>query len=196
MPTRSLSTDQLRNFKFHVILSRPGNYPNSAPRSLASLGFAAVDGLGINIQNIEYREGGMNTTSRKLPGQATFGPITLSHGATLGPVQSWNWILELFSAIQGAGTGQPGTFDEGFRCDGQIYVMEHPVTYGPFAGGGGVGPYPYRMKFQLYNVWPSGLIYSNLDAGGNAVFMEQLILQHEGFDVTFAQNSAAGQYIR
>lgn len=200
---RSLSTDRIRNFKFHVLLNRVGTYPDSTPRSLARLGFAAVDGLGINIQNIEYREGGMNVTSRKLPGQATFGPITLSRGVTFGPTQTWKWILEMFAAIQGTGTGNPQTWgDAGFRCDAQILVMDHPVTAGPYAGSYSANDnniyasqgYPYVLQYRIYNCWPSGMLFSNLDAGGNQIFMEQMVLQHEGFDIDFAP--ASGQYLQ
>lgn len=128
-----------------------------------------------------------HNTSRKLPGQAAFGPLTLSRGVTLGRVQTWNWILELFSAIQGAGTGTVSNADpSGFRCDADIYVLQHPITAGARAGSPTSVSTAYKVKYKVYNCWPSGMLYSTLDAGGNAVFMEQMVLQHEGFEVTHA----------
>lgn len=57
-----LATDPLRNFKFNVNIM----HPNLS--GFASLGFMTVSGLNITTEVIPYREGGMNTTTQKMPG--------------------------------------------------------------------------------------------------------------------------------
>ena len=44
------------------------------------------------------------------------------------------------------------------------------------------------MRFQVYNAWPTSVAYSDLNAGDNAIFVEQITLVHEGFDVNWAPN--------
>jgi phage tail-like protein len=49
-----------------------------------SMGFMSASGLNITTEVIPYREGGMNTTTQKMPGQSDFAPITLSKGLIVG----------------------------------------------------------------------------------------------------------------
>src|SRR5690349_5614704 len=93
-----LATDPLRNFKFNV---------------------------NITTEVIPYREGGMNTTTQKMPGQSDFAPITLSQGVAVGSGPMWQWMKELFTVMQGTGTGSPG---KDFRATVDIMVLDHPVT--------------------------------------------------------------------
>jgi phage tail-like protein len=44
------------------------------------------------------------------------------------------------------------------------------------------------MRFNVYNCWPTAVAYSDLNAGDNALFVEQMTLVHEGFDVNWAAN--------
>jgi hypothetical protein len=47
------------------------------------------------------------------------------------------------------------------------------------------------MRFKVYNCWPTSIAYSDLNAGDNALFVEQMTLVHEGFDVNFGTTLAA-----
>jgi phage tail-like protein len=42
------------------------------------------------------------------------------------------------------------------------------------------------VRFKVYNAWPTSVAYSDLNAGDNALFVEQMTLVHEGFDVNWA----------
>lgn len=166
----SIATDPLRNFKYHV------NIYHQAPgsqQSMARLGFMNMSGLSAVTEPIPYREGGDNTTPRKMPGQTQFSDITLSRGVLAGTHQSWYWLKQLFHVNQGGvgGTSPAGTE---FRATMDVLVFDHPVT---------AGNTPAKLKFRVYNVWPSALAYSELDAGSNAVMIEQMTLVHEGFDI-------------
>lgn len=105
-----------------------------------------------------------------------FAPITLSKGLAVGDDEMWNWMQELFAVIQGTGTGQPGNE---FRHTVDVKVLDHPVTKGPI---------PIKAWFKIYNAWPTALAFSDLDAGANAVIIQQMTLAHEGFEFKLASS--------
>jgi phage tail-like protein len=166
-----LATDPLRNFKFNVNIMHPHI------KGFATLGFMTVSGLNITTEVIPYREGGMNTTTQKMPGQSDFAPITLSQGVAVGSGPMWQWMLELFKVQQGTGTGAPG---QDFRATVDIMVLDHPVT---------TSIVPVKAIYRVYNAWPTSIAFSDLDAGANAVLMQQLSLAHEGFDFKLASTT-------
>lgn len=163
-----LATDPLRNFKFNVNILHP------TIKGFASLGFMTVSGLNVTTEVIPYREGGMNTTTQKMPGQSDFAPITLSQGVAVGSGPLWQWMQKLFTVMQGTGTGFPG---EDFRATVDIMVLDHPVT---------TPQVPVKAIYRVYNAWPTSIAFSDLDAGANAVLMQQMSLAHEGFDMKLA----------
>ena len=59
--------------------------------------FTRISGLGLKVESIEYREGGMPSTVRKLPGRTHINDVVLSFGASRSDVL-WRW---LDSAVQG-----------------------------------------------------------------------------------------------
>lgn len=165
-----LATDPLRNFKFNVNIMHP------TLSGFATLGFMTVSGLNITTEVIPYREGGMNTTTQKMPGQSDFAPITLSQGVAVGKGPLWQWVRELFTVMQGTGNGNPGA---DFRATVDVYVLDHPVT---------TPSVPVKAVYRIYNAWPTSIAFSDLDAGANAVLMQQMSLAHEGFDFKLATN--------
>lgn len=186
MPTAAsiahLKTDPLRNFKFLVSIKR-----RQTPR-LATMGFMSVSGLNVTTEVIPYREGGMNTTTQKMPGQSDFAPITLSKGLAVGDKAMLNWMRELFTVMQGTGTGPAGN---NFRSTVDIKVLAHPVTKGTEA-------VRRRAKawFRVYNAWPTSVAYSDLDAGANAIIIQQMTLAHEGFEFKIADDVTANSFVR
>jgi phage tail-like protein len=42
------------------------------------------------------------------------------------------------------------------------------------------------MQFKVYNAWPTAVAYSDLNAGDNSLFVEQMTLVHEGFDCSWS----------
>lgn len=163
-----LLTDPLRNFKYRVTIHRP-----SIPGML-ELHFANVSGLSVNTPAIAYREGGNNTTARKMPGQSDFPPITLQRGIAVGTNALWNWYIEIFHVVQGGGRGFSGN---DFRSNMTIDVLDHPVS---------LGTTPTKARFQVFNAWPTQIQCSDLDAGGNALLMETMTLEHEGWVLDLA----------
>lgn len=192
MPTVSeqnqVRSDPLRNFKFQCIITKPmGNGAGQA--LLARAGFMSISGLSVQTEMIPYREGGMNTHSRKMPGQSDFPPLQLQRGmfAAFGEGRghaSWAWFKEIFFHSQGEGYGPSGN---NFRTNIMIGVVEHPVTQGPQS---------QMAQFRVMEAWPGSVAFSDLDAGGNAVMVEQLVLHHEGLGARFAtsRNPTSGSF--
>lgn len=183
---RPLDTDPLRNFKFRVEIQhvQPGY------GMMAHLGFMAASGLAATTEPISYREGGDNTTPRKMPGQTDFPPVSLTRGIVGNAKDQsllWQWYREIFFVTQGA----QGWASEGndFRTTVYIRVFDHPVNRGPARGDAvGMGPIFGQVKasWKLFNAWPAALAFSDLDAGGNGVLVNNLSLMYEGFDFATA----------
>jgi phage tail-like protein len=53
--------------------------------------FTKVTGLGMRLEVIEHREGGMPARVQKLPGQLTVNPVRLSEGVTKSE-DMWKWL--------------------------------------------------------------------------------------------------------
>ena len=194
----NLKTDPLRNFRFLVTFKPLNGTDTSASVATgalasATMGFTSVSGMAVTTDSIPYREGGYNTTVHQIPGQTTFAPVTLQRGVMLGSRESWDWMRNLFATVQGGGTTR--TLSQNFRCDLEIAVLSHPIPgVGNEATGTTVKDH-VAMRFKVYNCWPTSVAYSDLNAGDNALFVEQMTLVHEGFDVNFAtdltENGAA-----
>jgi phage tail-like protein len=164
-----LATDPLRNFKFLVTLQPPTG-------AGIPMGFMSVSGLNMTVDVIAYREGGYNTTTQKMPGQADFSPITCSRGVAVGNTTDYNWMSQLFTVMQGTGSAGDGN---NFRWSVLIQILDHPVTTASVA---------VKAAFQIYNAWPTSIAFSDLDAGANQLFITQLVLAHEGFDYSLSSS--------
>ena len=185
----NLTTDPLRNFRFLVTFQPHDDKATWYNKSI-TMGFVSVAGLSVTTDSIPYREGGYNTTFHQIPGMTTFAPLTLTRGVVLGTKQNWNWMRQLFATVQGGAVNTQGA---SFRADLEIAVLSHPI---PGVTGGNNSATPaddhVAMRFKVYNAWPTALAYSDLNAGDNAIFVEQMSLIHEGFDVNWAGTGNSG----
>lgn len=222
--TRPIGSDPLRNFQYRVMIH------HQYITSFVQLGFMSVSGLSVQNQVIPYREGGNNTTTRKMPGQTDFGALSLTRGMLAAPVSTSNssgsagsflapmnsatvnsqgqitgggsfrsteayvWFTQIFAAQAGTGASFYNTKGKvqnyNFRYTVTIDLMEHPITFGTNAAGVEL-TLPVKARYTVYNAWPMGLSYSDLEAGGNAVVIENLQLAHEGWELETASTSAA-----
>jgi len=188
-----LTTDPIRNFRF-LVTFKPHDSEGAASwyKSDVTLGFTSVSGLSVTTDSIPYREGGYNTTVHQIPGQTTFAPITLQRGVILNTNQNWEWMRTLFSTVQGGAKNVQG---KSFRADLEIAVLSHPIPGSAGGAGAALDTAPttglaaddhVSMRFNVYNTWVTSVSYSDLNAGDNAIFVEQATLVHEGFDVNWA----------
>jgi phage tail-like protein len=181
----TLITDPIRNFRFLVQFKPQGTNPTLDALKGVTLGFTSVSGLSVTTDSIPYREGGYNTTVHQIPGQTTFTPITLQRGVILGTNQNWDWMRNMFATV--AAGGSTRSIAQNFRCNLEVQVLSHPI---PAAGetDNSSATDHVAMRFEVYNAWPTSVAYSDLNAGDNALFVEQMTLVHEGFDVNWAPN--------
>jgi phage tail-like protein len=189
-----LTTDPIRNFRF-LVTFKPHDLAAASStwfKSDVTMGFTSVSGLSVTTDSIPYREGGYNTTVHQIPGQTTFAPITLQRGVILNTRQNWDWMRQLFVTANGGATNVQG---KSFRCDLEIAVLSHPIPGSSGGAGAALGTTAttgtaaddhVAMRFKVYNAWITSVSYSDLSAGDNAIFVEQAVLVHEGFDVNWA----------
>lgn len=204
----SFASDPIRNFRFlahfsHVSAEQP-EWLQSAQS--AKIGFTSVSGLNISTESIPYREGQNNTTVMQIPGQTTFSPITFQRGVPIGSSQHWDWMRMLFQTANP--TLNRRSAKKSFRVNIDIDVLAHPVPYasGPTVDAGtgfgtGTNPFdtssndPVVMRFRVFNAWPTSVAYSDLNAGDNALVVEQLTVVHEGFNLIWATMNGDGELV-
>ena len=182
----TLATDPVRNFRF-LVTFQPQDTGNTGLGTMTiPMGFTSVSGLAVTTDSIPYREGGYNTTVHQIPGQTSFTPLTLQRGVILGSKQNWDWMKQLFATVQAGGSSlDPG---KNFRCDLEIAVLNHPVPSANAdvnTGAATAAADEVAMRFKVYNAWPTTVAYSDLNAGDNALYVEQMTLVHEGFDLNW-----------
>jgi phage tail-like protein len=182
----SLETDPIRNFRFLVYFKPLDGTTTTVPgaNGTVAMGFTSVSGLAVTTESIPYREGGYNTTFHQIPGQTTFAPLNLQRGVVLGTSANWDWMRMLFATVQGGTTSTAG---KNFRCDLEIQVLSHPVAGAGQEDGSTAGDH-VALRYNVYNAWIQSISYSDLTAGDNAIFVEQINLVHEGFDMSWAKD--------
>jgi phage tail-like protein len=117
--------------------------------------FSECSGLGANTNPVEYREGGVNKTVRKIPGLKKFSSITLKRGVTIDSAL-WDWRKSVLD-------GQI------VRKDGSITLLDE------------VGQEALRWNFA--QGWPTKWEGPSLNATGSEVAIETLEIAHEGLEL-------------
>ena len=121
---------------------------------IARAAFHEVSGFDSTIDVIEHREGGDNTTPRKLPGMTKHSNIVLKWGMSID-TQLYQWHREIVR-----GNVQ--------RKNGSIVLLDRR------------GQEVARWNF--FAAWPSKWDGPDLSAEGNDVAIETLELAHEGVE--------------
>jgi len=134
--------DPYRNFNFLVELD-----------GIAQASFTECTGLEATTEVIETREGGDNTTVRKLPGKTTYTDITLKWGLTDSDVM-WKWRQQVI--------------------DGKVERKNGSVVVYDLANRSEV------VRWNFVNAWPTKWEGPALNASGKEVAIETLVLAHEG----------------
>jgi len=143
--------DPYRNFKFEVEID-----------GFVRGGFATVSGLSETTEDITYREGGENETPHHIPGQTTFGDVTLGRGMSTDDDLT-NWRNEIFNIDNAEGVQGD---NETFRKTVVIHLKDK--------SGGRV------KKWTVTRAWPKEYTTEDLDANANAVLINTLVLANEG----------------
>jgi len=198
----TIRSDPMRNFKFQVQINySTKDFATGQSVNLGKFGFMSVSGLSESTEMIPYREGGMNTTTRKMPGQSDFPPVTFQRGLFVGPRSMYAWMKDIFIGTKLAGSDKPN-LSQDFRTTIVIRVLPHPAlrdaSHSVDTGGGSTDVSQQTGKgkgvFVLFDAWPTSWSASDLDAGGNGIIMEQMTVVHEGLLYIPARSDAPTAY--
>lgn len=153
--------DPYKNFKFRV--KWDGEYV---------AGVSKVSALKRTTEVIEHREGGDPSTVRKAPGRTKYEPITLERGVTHDPTfQQWaNKVWDYANAQASPDQRTKEMSLKDFRKDVIIDVFNE-------SGQKVISYYVYRAWVSEYQALPE------LDANANAVAIQTLKLENEGWDM-------------
>jgi phage tail-like protein len=145
------SYDPLTGFKFKVILGTG-----------ADIGFMKVSGLDLEVGVFEWQEVSDPVTVWKLPDRIKFSDITLERGIAADDSTLWKWFEEVEEALN---SGSPANFRR--TCTIQV-----------FAKGDGENP---AREWEVYDAFPKNIKIGELDATSSNIYIESLVLAHEGF---------------
>jgi phage tail-like protein len=149
-----LRFDPYKNFKFR--LKWDGKYV---------AGVSKVSALKRSTEVVEHREGGDPSTSRKSPGRTKYEAITLERGVT-HDTEFEKWANKVWN--YGSGLGTEVSLKD-FRKD---LILEMYNEAGQLA-----------ISYKLYRCWVSEFqALSDFDANANAVSIQNLKLEHEGWE--------------
>lgn len=191
------TTDPIRNFRFLAKFEPLAQVASDWKKKDVTIGFTSVSGLALSTEPIPYREGGYNTTVHQIPGQTTFSPVTFQRGVVIGTRQHYDWTRMLFRALNGG--NKLVANKSSFRANITIDVLNHPVPYSTEPGtgygtdlleGSAASDDLVVARFTLFNAWPTSLAYSDLNAGDNALMVEQMTIVHEGMVMGWAEQSS------
>jgi len=129
------------------------------------LGVSKCSALKWTTDVVEYREGGDPSTPRKSPGQTKFDAITLERGITHDPA-FLQWANRVWNP--GAGLGSQLSLKD-YKKTIRIELMNE-------AG-------QVVLAYNVFRCWVSEFqTLPELDASGNAVAVETIKLENEGWE--------------
>jgi phage tail-like protein len=156
MPQFTVNTqrfDPYKNFKFRV--KWDGRYV---------AGVSKVGTLKRTTEVVKHREGGDPSSSRKSPGRTEYDAITLERGVTHDK-DFEQWANRIWA--HGAGLGKEVSLKD-FRKD---IILEVYNEAGQLA-----------ISYQIFRCWVSEFqALPDLDANANAVAIEHIKLENEGW---------------
>jgi len=149
-----LRFDPYKNFKFRA--KWDGRYV---------AGISKVGALKRSTELVEHREGGDPSTSRKSPGRVKFDAITLERGVT-HDIEFERWANKVWNF--GSGLGAEASLRD-FRKD---IIIELYNEAGQLA-----------KAWKIFRCWVSEFqALPELDANANAVAIESIKLENEGWE--------------
>src|SRR5882757_4393735 len=148
--------DPYKNFKFRVFF-----VGSTTPVA----GISKVSGLKRTTEVVKHREGGDPSSTRKSPGRTEYEAITLDRGVT-HDTEFEKWANKVWNF--GAGLGAEVSLKD-FRKD---IILEVYNESGQLA-----------VAYKIFRCWVSEFqAVADLDANANAVAIQQIKLENEGWE--------------
>lgn len=156
--------DPLKNFNFVANFS----WKNGNTYMSSNFGFNKISGLKAGVEVITYREGGDNISDRKLAGKVSFDPITMEKGMTDNK-EMWDAFKVMFDIDDAEGNATAASSSDGDSYRGTLVIEIQNRKKQTI------------RTYKLRNAWMSDYSTGDLDAEGNAIILESITIQHEGF---------------
>jgi phage tail-like protein len=154
-PVNPHRLDPYKNFKFRIYF-----LPMSGPVAAVS----KMSAVKKTTEAIEWREAGGPSVVRKMPGRTKFEPITLEAGVTHDKTFI-DWAQQVNHPL-----GDAVTSPLNFRREIIVHVLN--MQGNP------------ALQVTLHRAWPSEFqALPELDANANAIAIQTLKLEYEGFTV-------------
>jgi len=119
--------------------------------------FQRVSGLDVENEPIEYRSGDSPTFSRvSMPGMLKYSRVTMEKGIFSKDNKMWDWFSEIKMNT----------------------IKRKPITISLLDEGGSP-----TMVWKLENAYPTKITGTDLDAEGNDVAVEKIVIAHEGLTI-------------
>jgi phage tail-like protein len=153
--------DPYKNFKFRVKLGVNPTYV---------AGVSKVTALKRMTEVVEHREGGDPSSSHKSPGRTKYEPITMERGVTHDTeFEAWaNKVWSFNNAQAPADLRQKEVSLNDFRKHMVLDVFNE-------AG-------QKVISYQIFRAWVSEYVaQADLDANANAVLIQSIKIEHEGW---------------
>ena len=149
-----LRFDPYKNFKFRV--KWDGRYV---------AGVSKVSALKRTTEVVEHREGGDPSSARKSPGRTKYEPITLERGVT-HDTEFEKWANKVWNFGSGLGS------EVSLRDFRKNLIIELYNEAGQLA-----------ISYKVFRAWVSEFqSLPDLDANANAVAIQSIKLEHEGWE--------------
>ena len=131
-------------------------------------GVSTVSGLTRSTQVIQHREGGDPSVVHLSSGQTSYGPVILGRGVTYD-VAFAQWANKTYDLANTQGASAASDSLQDFRKDITIEVYNEAGMK--------------VMAFNVFRCWVSDFQgMSELDGLGNALVLESMTLQNEGWE--------------
>lgn len=118
--------------------------------------FQEASGFDSAIDVIDHREGGDNTTMRRLPGMTKYTNVTLKWGVT-DDKELYDWHRQWVTGDPKAG-----------RKNGSIVLLDRQGNE--------------KVRWNFLNAWPAKWTGPSFSAEGTDVAIETLEIAHEGIE--------------
>ena len=146
--------DPYKNFKFRVTW-------DGKPVA----GVSKVSSLKRSTEVVEHRNGGDPSTSRKSPGRSKYEPITLERGVT-HDTEFERWANKVWN------------FNSGLGAEVSLKDFRKDLTIEVYNEAGQLA-----LAYKVYRCWVSEFqALPDLDANANAVAIQMLKLENEGWE--------------
>jgi phage tail-like protein len=152
--------DPYKNFKFRV--KWDGRYVAGVTR---------ISALRRTTEVVEHREGGDPSTVRKSPGRTKYEPITLEKGVTHDP-EFERWANKVWSFANAPAAPAQRTHEVSLKDFRKNIRIELYNEAGQLV-----------LAYNVYRCWVSEFqALPELDANANAVAIQSITLENEGWD--------------